>query len=86
MSIIDIDTPICQKGTPNGILAIITIGEVRGIIEHQKDSGLSGFRIVPIATSSAKIIGIVTGSINCWVSVSLSTADPIAAKTDAYKR
>ena len=70
----------CQYGTPNGILAIITIGEVRGIMEHHKESWLSGFCIVPIATISPRIIGIVTGSMNCWVSVSLSTADPIAAK------
>ena len=81
-----IETAICQDGTPKGIRATITIGEVRGIIEHQKERELSGFCIVPMATISARIIGIVTGSINCWVSVSLSTADPIAAKIDAYRR
>ena len=78
-----IETASCQAGTPKGILAIITIGEVSGIIEHQKERELSGFCIVPMATMSARIIGIVTGSMNCWVSVSLSTADPIAAKIEA---
>ncbi len=62
------------------------MGEVSGIMEHQNESELSGFCIVPIATINASIIGMVTGSINCCVSVSLSTADPIAAKTDAYRR
>ena len=81
-----IEMAICHIGTPNGMRAIITIGEVSGIIEHQNESELSGFCMVPIATIRARIIGIVTGSINCWVSVSLSTADPIAAKTDAYRR
>jgi len=51
-------------GTPKGIL-IITMGEVSGIIEHQNESGLSGFCIVPIATINPRIIGMVTGSINC---------------------
>ena len=78
-----IDNAICQCGGSKGIRAIITIGEVNGISEHQKESELSEFCIVPIATINANIIGIVTGSINCCVSVSLSTADPIAAKTDA---
>lgn len=32
-----------QSGTPKGTLAIITIGEVKGIIEPQKESELSGY-------------------------------------------
>ena len=83
---ITMEMAICQMGTPNGIRAIITMGEVSGIIEHQNESGLSGFCMVPIATIKPSMIGMVTGSINCCVSVSLSTADPIAANTEAYKR
>lgn len=30
---ISIDTPTCHSGTPNGILAIITIGDEKGINE-----------------------------------------------------
>lgn len=36
------DNTICQYGTPNGILAIITIGDVNGTIEHQNAKELSG--------------------------------------------
>jgi hypothetical protein len=86
ISIRNIERKICQYGTPNGILAIITMGDVRGIIENQKEIELSGFCIVPIATKSPRMIGIVTGSINCCVSVSLSTAEPIAANIEAYSR
>ena len=42
--------------------------------------------VVLFDTTNEKINGIVTGIINCWVSASLSTADPIAAKRAAYKR
>ncbi len=83
ITIRNIERKICQYGTPKGIRAIITIGEVKGIIENQKAIELSGFCMVPMATIRASIIGIVTGSINCCVSVSLSTAEPIAAKTEA---
>jgi len=42
--------------------------------------------MVLIITNIAIIRGKVTGSINCWVSASLSTADPIIAKKEAYSR
>ena len=42
--------------------------------------GSGGLNVIP---DNPSIMGIVTGSINCWVSVSLSTADPIAANTEA---
>ena len=77
------DTTTSQVGTSNGRRAIITIGEVKGIIENQKESELSGFCMVPIATNKPNIIGSITGNINCWVSESVSTADPIAANTEA---
>jgi hypothetical protein len=36
------ETTICQMGTPNGILTIIEMGEVKGIIDSQMDRLLSG--------------------------------------------
>ena len=38
MSSSPIDTASSQAGTPNGILASITIGDVKGIIEPQNAS------------------------------------------------
>jgi len=55
----------CSQGTPKGMRAIITMGEVSGIIENQNDNELSGFCIVLINTNIANTNGMVTGSINC---------------------
>ena len=75
-----IDNANCQAGTPNGMRIIIAIGEVKGIMDSQKAIELSGFfTITFIPIKNVKIRGSVMGSINCWVSVSLSTADPTAA-------
>lgn len=82
-----IDTANCQTGTPNGIRTIITIGEVKGMTESQKESGLEGLLITKeVDRIKAKMSGSVTGSINCWVSVSLSTAEPIAANKALYNK
>ena len=64
----------------------IIIGEVKGITESQKANAPSGFLIMPCAAINAMIKGTVTGNINCCVSVSLSTAEPIAANNDAYNK
>ena len=64
----------------------MTTGEVRGIMENQKATGPSGFVTTAPDIAMDNISGILTGSINCCVSVSESTADPTAANKDAYKR
>jgi hypothetical protein len=43
------DNANCHVGTPKGKRTIITIGEVKGIIEHQKASGPSGFSALYMA-------------------------------------
>lgn len=76
----------CHVGTPYEILAIITIGEVKGIMEPQNESELSGCWKVLIIINKPIINGMVIGKINCCVSVSLSTAEPTAANILAYNR
>ena len=72
-----------QPGTPNGTLAIIIMGDVNGIIENQNESDEFGSWNVDIIIIMANISGMVTGSINCCDSVSLSTAGPKAANMAA---
>ena len=79
----DADNINSHGATPKGNLAIITIGDVKGIIENQNARGAPGACTALDITRIPKIIGIVMGSINCCVSVSLSTADPTAAKREA---
>ena len=62
----------------------MTIGEVNGTIEHQNASGRPDSPCCKFRHIMQKIIKIVTGAINCWVSSWLSTAEPIAANMDAY--
>ena len=73
------DKAICHAGTPNGILAIIATGEVKGIIESQNPSGPSGLFIKEKLPYIPNINGNIANNVNCCVSVSLSTAEPIAA-------
>lgn len=81
------DKASCQPGTPKGMRIIIAIGEVKGITESQKDRLLSGlFTTTFIPKIKVKIKGKVMGSINCCVSVSLSTAEPTAAKSALYNK
>ena len=69
-------------GTPNGILAIIMIGEVKGIIDSQYANPLWGWSITNWTKINDKISGIVIGKINCWLSVSWSETEPIAANNE----
>ena len=57
---------ICSEiGTPLGILIIITIGEVKGIIENMTETIQSGFSAVNIPTYKAIITIKVIGNMNC---------------------
>ena len=61
---------ICSEiGTPFGIRIIITIGDVKGIIEKMTETTPSGFSAVNIPTYNAIITMKVIGNINCCASV-----------------
>ena len=74
-----IERMICQVGISNGMRAIITTGEVNGIIEPQKASCELGSLDTDIAKIRAKIIGTVMGVCNWLASWIESTAEPTAA-------
>ena len=79
-----IDKPSCHQGTvpgtPNGILAIITIGELKGIILAQKATGPVGSAIALVIRIMEKITSKVTGKArDCASRMSSFTALPIAA-------
>lgn len=80
-----IETAICQAGTlPEGILAIITMGDENGIILPQTDIGASGFPTAVDMIMKDKIIGIVIGNINDCASCGSSfTTLPTAANKEA---
>lgn len=78
------DNATSQKGMPDGSLTIITMGEVKGIMEHQNANGPSGNWALYIPALRANSMIIVIGTINCCVSDSLSTAAPMAANKEAY--
>lgn len=59
--------------------AIITMGEVNGIIEAQNAIDELGSLNTDIITISAKIIGVIMMVLNCWPSCTESTAEPAAA-------
>src|SRR5699024_6089216 len=68
-----------HQGTPKGIRINMTMGEVRGIWEKTTATVPCGsFITEKKPTYMASINGTMMGSINCWVSVSLSTAAPMA--------
>ena len=77
------DTIISQAGMPNGTRAIITIGEVKGIIDDQKVIGELGSLKTDIIMIMARMIGIIIMELNCWLSWIESTAEPAAAYNDA---
>ena len=83
---IDIDIINSQFSTPKGNLTIIITGEVRGNILIQKAKEPSGFSMIGCIRINEIIKGIVIGRINCWVSDSLSTADPIEANNELYSK
>ena len=62
------------------------MGEVKGNSEAQNAIGLSGALNAYKAIMYASIRGTVSGICNCWVSSAFSTAEPMAAKSDAYSR
>ena len=75
---------ISHMGTPKGSRIIIETGDVKGIIDSQKLKSLPGSCMIQVARIKLKIIGMVRGNMNCWVSVSESTAAPTAANNAPY--
>ena len=78
------DNPSCHHGTvlgtPNGIRAIITIGELNGIILAQTAILLLGFAIAGVINAIEKITKIVIGKLkDCASLISSFMALPIAA-------
>ena len=57
------DKMSCHPGTPLGILAIITMGEVNGMMLAQIITLLSGVLRLATMMMNAKMMGIVIGSI-----------------------
>ena len=74
---------ICHAGTPNGKRAIITIGDVNGIIDDQMANAPLGSRNDAIARYIDTIIGNITNMDNCCPSPGLSTPEPTEAKSVA---
>ena len=73
-----------MPGTPNGMRAIITIGEQNGIKLAHVASGPDGFVIALIIIIIETIIGIVTGNDKlCALCGSSLDALPIAANKAA---
>ena len=63
--------------------AIMTIGEVNGMIENQNANCELGSRMTTNIISRARIIGSVMGICNWDASCTLSTAEPTAANIAA---
>ena len=64
---------------PNGMRAIITMGEVKGIIEAQNAMGELGALKMVIMTIIERMIGIMIMVLYCGPSCTESTAEPAAA-------
>jgi len=80
----NIDNPNCHQGTvlgtPKGILAIITIGELKGMMLVHTASGLVGFAIAGVINAMENMISIVIGKLNdCASLMSSLIALPMAA-------
>lgn len=73
------DSISSHTGTPKGILATIATGDVKGMMESQNPIGPSGLLMKLKLPYMPSIKGITANRLNCCVSVSLSTAEPIAA-------
>ena len=71
--------------SPNGGV-IMAMGDENGIMESQKATDPPGFSMIWVASTKVMTKGMVKGSMNCWVSVSESTAAPTAAKRAPYSR
>ena len=77
------ESTISHVAMPRGMRAIITIGEVKGIIDDQKAIGELGSLKTDIIMIMARMIGIIIMELNCWLSWIESTAEPAAAYNDA---
>ena len=67
-------------GTPNGIRAIITIGELKGTILAQTATGLLGLAIAGVISAIENITSMVIGKLNdCASRISSFIALPMAA-------
>ena len=82
-----IDKPSCHQGTvlgtPKGTLAIITIGELKGIILVHTASGLDGFEMAGVINAMENITSMVIGKLNdCASLISSLIALPMAAYKD----
>ena len=67
-------------GTPNGILAIITIGELKGMMLVHTAMGLDGFDIAGVISAIEKMISMVMGKLSdCASLISSFIALPMAA-------
>lgn len=79
-----IDKPNCHQGTvlgtPNGMRAIITMGELKGIILAQTAMALLGLEMAGAIKAMEKIMSMVIGKLNDWASlISSFMALPMAA-------
>ena len=82
-----IDSPNCHQGTvlgtPNGILAIITMGELKGMILAHTATGLDGLEIVGVIKAIEKMMSMVMGKLSdCASRISSLMALPMAAYND----
>ena len=80
-----IDTMICHAGTlPDGIRAIITIGDEKGIMLLQTERGESGLPTAVVIMMNDRMIGMVMGNIrDCASCGSSFTTLPTAANKEA---
>jgi len=77
------DKPNCHQGTvlgtPNGILAIITMGELKGMILAQTAMGLVGLATEELINAMEMMTSMVIGKLrDCASRISSFTALPIA--------
>lgn len=72
----------CHTGMPNGMRAIITMGEVKGMIEVHKASPELGSCTTLIDMIRARMMGTIATVCSCEASCMLSTAEPMAAYID----
>lgn len=74
---------ISQAGMSYGMRAIITMGDVSGIIENQNAISDVGSLMTDNITNRLRMMGIVIGVCNCCASCGVSTAEPTAANNAA---
>ena len=82
------DNPSCHQGTvpgtPYGIRAIITMGELKGIRLAHTAMGPVGLAMAVVINAMEMITSIVTGKLSDWASRRSSlTALPMAAYKEA---